>query len=92
MKVKWADSRKEERVLIKNVSIEYSKKIVSVPTHQYYNVSYTEETVHDIATKIRQRKKSMTTNDKDEVEGSFNSKNLDIILCIPLSEYGKTTM
>ena len=31
-----------------------------------------EETVHDITTKIRQRKKSMTCTNKEEVEGSFN--------------------
>ena len=33
-----------------------------------------EETVHDLNTKIRQRKKSMTTSDKYEVERSFNLK------------------
>ena len=33
-----------------------------------------EETVHDLNTKIRQRKKSMTTSDKYEVEGYFNFK------------------
>ena len=31
-----------------------------------------EETVHDITTKMRQRKKSMTWKNKEEVEGSFN--------------------
>ena len=31
-----------------------------------------EETVHDINTKIRQRKKLITCTDKEEVEGSFN--------------------
>ena len=30
------------------------------------------ETVHDITTKTRQRKKSMTWTNKEEVEGSFN--------------------
>ena len=33
-----------------------------------------EEIVHDITIKIRQRKKPMTTTDKDDVEGSFNLK------------------
>ena len=33
-----------------------------------------EETFHDITTKIRQRKKSMTCNGKEEVEGYFNYK------------------
>ena len=33
-----------------------------------------EETVHDLTGKIRQRKKSMTFTDKEEVEGSFNLK------------------
>ena len=31
-----------------------------------------EETVKDITTKMRQRKKSMTWTSKEEVEGSFN--------------------
>ena len=33
-----------------------------------------EETVHDITTKIRQRKKSMTWTNKEEVESSLNLK------------------
>ena len=33
-----------------------------------------EETVHDLATNIRQRKKSMTSTDKEKFEGSFNLK------------------
>ena len=37
LKIKWTDSRKEERILIKNVSLNYSKKRVSVPTQQYFN-------------------------------------------------------
>ena len=71
MKIKWVDSRKEERVLIKNVSIGYSKKRVSVPTQQYYNGSYMKETDHNL-TKNETKKKSTTTTDKDDVEGSFN--------------------
>ena len=39
LKIKWTDSRKEERILIKNVSLNYSKK-VSVPTQQYNNGAY----------------------------------------------------
>ena len=72
MEKKWIDTRKEDRILIKNVSLNYSKKIVSVPTQQCFNGAYTEETVHDITTKMRQRKKSMTWTSKEEVEGSFN--------------------
>ena len=56
LKIKWIDSRKEKRVLIKDVPLDYSKKIVSVPTQQYYNVSYMEETVHSITTETIQRK------------------------------------
>ena len=50
------------------------QKRVSVPTQQYYNVAYTEEKINYLTTKIKQRKKSITTNDKEDVEGSFNSK------------------
>ena len=57
LKIKWTDSHKEDRIIIKNESLNYSKKSVSVPTQQYFNGAYMEETVHDIATKIRQRTK-----------------------------------
>ena len=45
-----------------------------MPTQQYYNGAYMEETVNDITKKIRQRTKSMTSTDKEEFEGSFNLK------------------
>ena len=75
MKIKWSDSRKEDRILINNISLNYSKKRVSVRTQQYFNGAYMEETVHDLTTKTRQRKKSMTYNEEEEFEGSFNLKN-----------------
>ena len=74
MKIKYSDSRNEYRVLINNVLLDYSKRILSVPTQQYYNSAYMEETFHDLTTKIRQRKKSMKYTDKDYVEGYFNFK------------------
>ena len=46
-----------------------------MPTQQYFNGVYMEETVHDFTTKIKQREKYMTSTDKEEVEGSFNFKN-----------------
>ena len=55
--------------------LNYPKKIVSVPTQQYFNGAYMQETVHDLTTKIRQREKYITSTDKEEVEGSFNLKN-----------------
>ena len=45
---------------------------MSVPTQQLYTDAYMEGNVHNIATKIRPRKKSMKYTDKDYVEGSFN--------------------
>ena len=72
MKIKWTDSWKEDRIHIKNFSFNYSKKRMSVTTKQYLNGAYMGEYVHDITTKTRQRKESMTSNDKEEVEGSFN--------------------
>ena len=32
------------------------QKRVSVPTQRYYNLAYMEETVHELTTKIKQRK------------------------------------
>ena len=43
-----------------------------MPTQQYFSGAYKEETVQDITTKTRQRKKLMTWTSKEEVEGSFN--------------------
>ena len=39
-KIKWTNSQKEKRIHIKNVSLNYSKKIVLVPTQQYFNGAY----------------------------------------------------
>ena len=50
LKIKWTNSRKEDRIIIKNVSLNYSKKIVSVPTQHYFNGACMEETVHDLTT------------------------------------------
>ena len=43
-------------------------------TQHYFNGSYIQETVHDVTTKIRQRKKYMTCTDKYYVDVSFNLK------------------
>ena len=72
LKIKWTDSWNEDRIFIKNLSLNYCKKRVLVPTQQYFNGAYMEETVHDITTKTRQRKKLMAYTNEDEVEGSFN--------------------
>ena len=52
-----------------------------------------EETVHDITTKMRQRKKSMTWTNKEEVEGSFNltkpgNNNMHTLFYSIISEFG----
>ena len=52
-----------------------------MPTQQYYNGAHMEEIVHGVTTKIKQRNKSMTYTDKDYVEGSFNLKNPEVIIC-----------
>ena len=55
LKIKWIDSRKEETVLIKN-NYRLLQKRVSVSIQQCYNGAYTEETIHNLTTKTRQRK------------------------------------
>ena len=62
------------RIIIKNVLLNYSKKKKSVPTQQYYNGSYMEESVNDFTTKIRQRKKSRKYTVIEYSKGSFNLK------------------
>ena len=52
-----------------------------------------EETVHSITTKMRQRKKSMTWTNKEEVEGSFNltkpgNNIMHTFFNINISEFG----
>ena len=37
LKIKWTDSRKEAKIIIKNVSLNYSKERVLAPTQQYFN-------------------------------------------------------
>ena len=56
LKIKWIDSQKEDRIIIKNISLNSSKKRVSVPTQQKFIGAYREKTVHDITNKTRQRK------------------------------------
>ena len=51
-----------------------------------------EENVHDLTTKIRQRKKSTTYTDKDFVKGSFNlkkyrSNNMHTFFYFNISEF-----
>ena len=70
LKIKWINSRKEERIIIKNVSLNYSRKRVLVPTQQYLNGAYTEETVYNIITKISQKKKSMTCTNKEKLRAT----------------------
>ena len=47
LKIKWTNSRKEDRILIKNVSLIYKKR-VSVPTQQYFNGSHMDVVTFDI--------------------------------------------
>ena len=52
-----------------------------------------EETVHYITTEMRQRKKSMTWKNKEEVEGSFNltksgNNTMHTFLNNNISEFG----
>ena len=73
MKIKRINIKREEKVIIKNVSLDYSKKRFFIPTQQYYNGYYMEETVHDLTMKIEQRKK-MNTIIKYHFEGCFDIK------------------
>ena len=64
-----------------------------MPTQQYFNGAYMEETVHDITTKMSQKKKSMTWTNKEEVEGHFNltkpgNNTMHTFLNSNISEFG----
>ena len=48
---------KKKRGYLEKMSHLATKNISRVPTQQYYNGAYMEETVHDINLKIRQRGK-----------------------------------
>ena len=72
---------------------ELLQKRVSVPTQKYFNEAYMEETVHNITTKTRQRKKSMTWTNKEEVEVHFNltksgNNTMHTFLNNNISEFG----
>ena len=64
-----------------------------MPTQQYFNGAYIEETFHGIIAKMIQRKKSLTWTSKEEVEGSFNltkpaNNTMHTFLNSNISEFG----
>ena len=53
LKIKLLDNKTEYIVLIKNVSLEYMKKIVPITRHNYSSGYHMEESVHGLMIKIK---------------------------------------
>ena len=57
LKTKWLDTKTEERLFKRNVSLEYMKNRVPNFTQNYFSGAHMEESVHDLTIKISQHKK-----------------------------------
>ena len=75
MKVVWINTKKEQRVLIKDCLKEYKKRI-PVSTQRYQDGGGMEKSVLDVTDSIRHQKQGLTTSDSIDVEGMFVVKLL----------------
>ena len=70
MKIVWINTKKEQRVLIKDCSKEYKKRI-HVSTQRYQDGGGMEKSVYDVTDKIRHQQQGLTTSESIDVEGMF---------------------
>ena len=70
LKLIWINTKKEERVLIKNYSKEY-KKMIPVSTQKYQDGGGMEKSVVDVTDSTRNKKLGLTTSESIDVQGMF---------------------
>ena len=70
LKVIWINTKKEERVSIKNCSKEYKKRI-PVSTQRYQDGGDMEKSLLDVTDSIIHQKLGLTTSDSIDVQGMF---------------------
>ena len=71
LKLIWINTKKEERVLIKNCSKEYKHKRIPVSTQRYQDGGGMEKSVLDVTYSIRNQKLGLTTSESIDVQGMF---------------------
>ena len=71
MKIIWINTKKEERVLIKNCSKEYKHKRIPVSTQRYQDGGGREKHVLDLKDSLRHQKLGLTTSESRDVQGIF---------------------
>ena len=74
MKLIWINTKKEERVLIKNCSKEYEHKNIPVSTQRYQDGGGMEISVLDVTDSIRHQKLGLTTSESIDLQGMFVGK------------------
>ena len=96
LKLIWINTKKEERVLIKNCSKEYKHKMITVSTKRYQDGGGTKKSLLDVTYSIRHKKLVLTTSESIDVQGMFfvklhsqNTESQFFNTQLPLNEYGK---
>ena len=69
LKLIWINTKKEERVSIKNCSKEYKHKRIPVSTHRYKDGWGMEKSVLDTTESLRHQKLGLTTSESRDVQG-----------------------
>ena len=69
LKIKLIHTKKEERLVINNLSVDYKNKRVTISTQKYSHVANMEEYVHNLTLKTRQQNKFITPSNVDDTEG-----------------------
>ena len=70
LKVVWINTKKEQRVLIKDCS-KGDKKMIPVSTQRYQDGGGMEKSVYDMTDSIRHQKQALTTSESIDVEEIF---------------------
>ena len=71
LKLIWINTKKEERVLIKNSSKEFKHKRIHVSTQRYKDGGGMEKSVLDLKDSLRHQKLGLTTSESRDVQGIF---------------------
>ena len=81
LKLIWINTKKEDRVFIKNCSKEYKHKRIPISTQRYKDGGAMEKSVLDITDSLRHQKQGLTTSDVRDIEGIFvvklRAQNID---------------
>ena len=93
MKLIWINTKKEDRVFVRNFSKEYKHKRIPVYTQRYNDEGNMEKSVLDITDSARHQKQGLTTSDLNDIEETFvvklcgqNIENYFFYTQLPLNE------